>query len=377
MSRKQVARNLKTKYTEQEVKVLSKAEQRITLRSFQEVTDLFEKCRYCKHYSGGQNPGCTKGSKNVHPTDRILRLISVGFCPVWDDPAENSLALKFWTYADLAEQTLSLVPQIDPQTGLIVGSARSGLIPAAILAGHLHLPMYSIDKEGVWYSGKGYRLKRGVRLEKILLVEDTVYSGNTLSRVLKVLEKEYPTSEISVASVFVHPKSLDKVDFYSVALPGRHYLEWNFFNSIGITRAIFDFDGILCEDQRYFDEDSLEDIYIEQLEKAQPKYYVRKEAINVICTARLERFRKVTEAWLDKHGIKFKRLIMGPWNSNEERCKPGEIAKFKASIYSQFNYNLFIESEPNQAREIAIRTGKEVLCPKLGRVLNASIGEVK
>lgn len=79
-------------------------------------------------------------------------------------------------------------------------------------------------------------------------------------------------------------------------------------------------------------------------------------------TSRLEKYRKETEEWLSKHGVKYKKLYM--YNGTaEERKKLGLHADFKAGIYKQIkDSNVFIESNPGQAKRIAELTKKNVIC---------------
>lgn len=340
-------------------------EQKLNGRTLDEALSYLEICKGCPKYRQtycSRDRGCDKEKVFIA---RLAR----GYCKErWDNPSKNSVAHKFFQTGEMVQKAYELIKQIPHDIDLIAGAARSGLLPATVLSTALHLPLVSVGKNDVTYTGSGWRLKDEVNPKKILLVDDTVYSGRSLSIVKEVLQKRHPQAVVLTAVILIHPKSISKVDYYVEQLPGRHYLEWNFFNSIAISRCVFDFDGILCEDIASKDDDDGER-YEKALINAIPKYLVRREPIPIIVTARLEKYRDITLAWMEKYGISCKKLFMGPWPDNKARSVKGEIAKFKAGIYKSYSYTLFVESDPLQAAQIVELTGKEVLCPSLKRVL--------
>ena len=60
---------------------------------------------------------------------------------------------------------------------------------------------------------------------------------------------------------------------------------------------------------------------------------------------------------------------MRDWEIDPARDFNGKVAEWKAGRYAASPLQLFAESDPAQARIIAERTGKAVLCPAMGRVL--------
>ena len=349
-----------------EKQFVNKIEEKLNGRILDEALLYFEICKGCSKYRVthcARDRGCDKEQVFIA---RLAR----GYCKErWGESAKNSTAYKFILTSELVQKSYELIKAIPHDVDVIAGAARSGLLPATAISAHLHLPLLSVGKEKSVATGNGWRLHNAdPQPKKILLIDDTVYSGRSLSIVKDILQSEYPHIEILTAAIFVHPKSIQKVDYYVEQLPGRHYLEWNFFNSIAISRCVFDFDGILCEDIPGKDDDDGER-YFKALENAIPKYLVRREPIPIIVTARLEKYRAVTEAWLKRYGVSCKKLIMGPWENNKQRAEKGSISRFKAGIYKAYSFTLFVESDPLQAAEIVDITGKEVLCPRLRRVL--------
>ncbi len=61
-----------------------------------------------------------------------------------------------------------------------------------------------------------------------------------------------------------------------------------------------DFDGILCQDcQPWQDDDG--DNYVQWMKTATPLYVPRRTEVPLIVTARLNKYRAITQAWLDRH----------------------------------------------------------------------------
>ena len=125
-----------------------------------------------------------------------------------------------------------------------------------------------------------------------------------------------------------------------------------------------DFDGILCEDCSAEDDDD-GSRYVRFLETAKPKYLVRSCEIPLIVTARLEKYRALTEAWLRRWGVRCRELVMGPW---AERSRAYDIGQFKGQVYRDSAATIFVESCPAQARTIAEVSGKRVICPATGEI---------
>jgi uncharacterized HAD superfamily protein len=91
-------------------------------------------------------------------------------------------------------------------------------------------------------------------------------------------------------------------------------------------------------------------------------------------TSRLSAYRVETEAWLARHGVRYHQLFMLDGMTAEERRKKGAHASFKAEVYRNSPYWLFIESEPAQAEEIARLAARPVLCSSTGELVQP--GEV-
>ena len=168
------------------------------------------------------------------------------------------------------------------------------------------------------------------------------------------------------ATVYAHPDSLDKVDFFAKSLMPPHILEWNLFNCVYIESALLDFDGILCPNVPYNKCINEED-YIEYIKNVEPFYHrIPKTRCRGIVTARLEKYRDITEEWLERHGIRYGSLEMYPTEKEEIRDKNHiqEAANFKADHFKRSSAHFFVESELPEAVIIRRESGKFVICPE-------------
>jgi adenine/guanine phosphoribosyltransferase-like PRPP-binding protein len=268
---------------------------------------------------------------------------------------------------------LNLIAKIPPDITAIAGVARSGLSAATMLSMYLHLPMVTIRQTmgDVIQTGNGWRLGGtkhvNPRTEKILVVDDTVMTGNSLKAIKPLIDREFGNAVY--AAVYVNPKALIKPDIWSVDLPWPHLLEWNVFNSILSPSAAMDFDGILCHDcPPGSDDDGPK--YLDFIRNAKPLYMPRRCPIPLIVTARIEKYRADTEDWLRRHGIRWNRLVMHPAATLAERRRDN-IAAYKARHYAAWAAKhkatpgpiIFFESEDGQAREIAKLSKLLTICP--------------
>lgn len=281
--------------------------------------------------------------------------------------------VRFVKSSQFQQDILNLVAKIPPDVTAIAGVARSGLSAATMLSMYLHLPMLTIRQtmNDVVQTGNGWRLGGSKHVnpktEKVLVVDDTVMTGNSLKAIRPLIQREFGNAVY--AAVYVNPRATLKPDIWAVDLPWPHVLEWNVFNSVLSPASAMDFDGILCHDcPPGSDDDGPK--YLDFIRNAKPLYMPRKWSVPLIVTARIERYRAVTEDWLRRHGIRWNRLVMHPAGTLGERRRDN-IAAFKAHHYAAWaskhkatpGPHIFFESEDSQAREIARISKLLTICP--------------
>lgn len=279
---------------------------------------------------------------------------------------------RFITSAQLQEDIKVLIGKIPHDITAIAGVARSGVSVATMLSMYLHLPMITIRQtmNDIVAVGNGWRLGGTKHVEpkgKILVVDDTVMTGNSLKAIAPLVERELGNAVY--AAVYVNPLAHKKPDIWAVDLGWPHLLEWNIFNSILSPSMAVDFDGILCRDcHAGADDDGPR--YLDFIRNAQPLYVPRRVPIPLIVTARIEKYRADTEAWLRRQGINWHRLVMHPAATTRERMRD-DIPAYKARHYKAWAAKhraapgpiIFCESEDWQAVRIAQLSGRMTICP--------------
>ena len=280
----------------------------------------------------------------------------------------DNYSLEFRTFADMAQCIRTNLYKLPEDVDLVVGIPRSGMIPAYIIALFMNKKFCSLDEFlGGSTGSKGFRKINTEEVKNVLVIDDSVFNGREMGRTRQKLASFADKYSFIFATVYVKPDSEDKVDVWLERVATPRIWQWNYLNHGIAQKACFDMDGVLCVDPTPEENDDGEK-YLEFIAKTKPLYIPTYE-INAIVTSRLEKYREPTEKWLKDHGVKYKQLIMLDLPTAEERRKLGCHAKFKAEIYKNLTDTvLFVESEPNQAREIALLTGKTVICTSTDEV---------
>lgn len=260
----------------------------------------------------------------------------------------------------------------------IAGVARSGLSAATMVSMYLQLPLLAIrqTKGDVIAAGNGWRLGGqhhvNPRGNKIAIIDDTVMTGNSLRALEPIVAQQF--DNVVTAAVYVNPLAVKKPDIWASDLGWPHLLEWNMFNSVLSPSLALDFDGILCQNCRLEDDDDGAR-YLEFIRNAKPLYTPRKCAVPLVVTARIEKYREPTLQWLQRHRIAVNSLVMHPADTLAKRNQD-DICAYKAKHFKAWANNhrgspgpaAFVESEDWQAKQIAARSGRMVICPATAKV---------
>ena len=227
--------------------------------------------------------------------------------------------------------------------GIVVGVERSGMLPATMLAKQWNVPALT-----TWEAKQTPTPAGG-----FLIVDDSYNFGGTMAKAKHALkDQKYRT-----AAVYVADESAN-VDHYFRVLPQPRIFEWNVFHHDIMQESCIDMDGVICEDVPIGCNDD-GPRYADFLRSARP-WHIPSVKVGAIVTGRLEKYRPQTEEWLALHHVKYGRLVMMPFRKPEERRSYG-IERFKAEVYSDDKYKLFIENEDKQALMISVKTRKPVL----------------
>lgn len=250
---------------------------------------------------------------------------------------------------------------------LVVGVPRSGMLPATILSLHLDKALTDVDgllAGRIMRPGnserKPHHIKHVLEARKILVIDDSCSSGSQLRAVRSTIARSGIEAEMLYAAVYVAPRARKKVDLYFDICPTPRIFEWNWIHHPHLRKACIDFDGVLCCDPTDEENDD-GPRYLKFLDEAAP-LWIPTRRVGWLVTARLEKYRRRTEAWLARHGVRYGELVMLDIDSAAERRRMRCHARFKAEVYRSRRAGLFIESDPSEAAEIAELSRKTVWC---------------
>lgn len=272
--------------------------------------------------------------------------------------------MNYRSIADLNDDTFELAQSLPSEIDLVVGIPRSGLLAANLLCLYLHTPMTDVDgllERELLATGNRHAEDLAFEdVETVLVVDDSVYTGETMRETNSRIDDSELPFEVEYGAVYVTREGDQFVDYWSEFVPRPRAFEWNIMHRSALGQWCVDVDGVLCRDPTPEENDDGEQ-YREFLASVEPKI-VPKKRIGWLVTARLEQYRPETEAWLDRHGIEYDDLIMLDLPDKETRRKRGSHAEFKADVYRSSGATLFVESDPRQAEEIAVRSNRPVFC---------------
>ena len=274
--------------------------------------------------------------------------------------------MNFRSYSDLISLVRRSMWQLPHDIELIVHVPRSGIIPAAQIALQRNLPIISLD-EFIAGAGDAARFSARERQHantgkgRVLIVDDSVGDGGALARVRAALsERPDDGRSVSFLAVYWSGVEVEGLDYWFEKVPRPRLFEWNALHHEGLSNFCVDIDGVLCRDPTRAENDDGPS-YARFLHDADMLVNPTHE-IGWLISNRLERYRPQTEDWLARHGIRYRELILLDGVSAETRRKAGAHGWFKGRVYRELPAEIFIESEPFQARDIAQIAVKPVLC---------------
>jgi len=323
----------------------------------------------------GENPPHWKWCQNASESERIHYKTA---CDLkFKNQNFGNVECKFITNSNLVDSCIkNLIPKISKlNLSGIVGIPRSGFLPASICATALNLPLYTISNKKIAICNSisdfgGCRMGSYTNdSEKLLILDDTLFSGYTLDEIKNTLGGDH-----HYGVVYCKPNGLSHVDVYGEELNEPHLLEWHFFNSGHVEKTLFDLDGVFspnvpmscCVDN---------DKYEEYILNVEPFYHrlPKVHKLKAIVTGRLDKFRKITEEWLEKYNIEYEDLIMFPTEKEKQRDANHvqEVGQYKADVYKKSNAEFFMESEKSEGVVIRDVSKRVVILPNQGLVFGA------
>jgi len=262
----------------------------------------------------------------------------------------------FVTTRQLVDDAMALASGL-PSPARVIGIARSGMIPASVIATLLGAELWSIDQHSLQLEqlGTGTRMQGVVVAGETILIDDSVWSGNAMRRCLAAVRDRFGPDVLALA--VYGPRQVPDVGVRVHKRYANHWFEWNLANAPFVDRLAWDLDGVLCRDFTV-DEDDDGDRYLATMRSMSPTVHRPRKPITIV-TARLERYRQETLSWLERQGIPVARLIMGPWATKRER-EAADVWGWKAVQCRDLGVSMFIESSSVGASVIAARAN--VVC---------------
>ncbi|QSR22789.1 hypothetical protein [Hyphomonas sp. KY3] len=290
--------------------------------------------------------------------------------------------MNYRSLADMYDAITMGLGRLPDNIDLIVGVPRSGLIPANFLGLLLNLPITDVEGliEGrVMASG---RTRRGAAVNKtfaemknVLVIDDSVFHGNSIRAVKERLDVELEGYNLTYCAVFGPKMTHPDIDIVLDAVPQPRIFQWNLFHHGLLKECCIDIDGVLCLDptaQQNDDGNRYREFILNAIPLNRPT-----KPLGHLVTSRLEKYRPETEAWLEKWGIQYESLNMLDLPNKEARQKAKAHGSFKAEVYRNKNSIMFIESEHDQAVEIARLSGKPALCIETQQMHMPASGDLR
>lgn len=276
--------------------------------------------------------------------------------------------MNFRSYSDLVTTLAVWQEKLPRDFDLVCGVPRSGLMVASLMALQWNLPVTDVLNltEGRLLTGGRRLALRDEELTRffdqprnILVVEDSVAGGAGIRKAREQLAAMGRKHRIQYAAVYAAPEGRSSVDFAAETVMMPRVFEWNLFHHPMLNDTCVDIDGVLCRDPSDEENDD-GPRYREFLQTAAPRFLPTEE-VGWLVTSRLEKYRPETEAWLRNHGVRHRELLMLDLPDMWTRRRTGAGATFKIEQYRKTGACLFLESDKEQAAQIAEGAGNHVI----------------
>jgi len=290
--------------------------------------------------------------------------------------------MYYRSIADMNEVIIRNLARIPEEVDLVVGIPRSGLLAANMIALYLNRPM--TDLAGL---GEGRLLAKGKRhlpngvsesaelARRILVVDDCVSKGAEMQRARGIVQNAGFIEKTIFLSVFSFPEHPRVADIVMEIIPRPMLFQWSFMHTPELKTVCLDMDGLILRKGSNEDNDDGRDC-VRSLQEARPLFLPTHE-VGWLVTSRHEKYRSETMDWLARHGVTYRELIM--LNESPEPAKPDDDVnlQFKVDAYLQTNADVFVESSPILAKQIAKRAGRPTLCMATNRVIGSPAIEAR
>ena len=275
--------------------------------------------------------------------------------------------------SNLVRRNLSKIPH---DVDLVVGVPRSGMLPASMIALALNTRLADVDSfvDGrVFDAGCRGDVQKWGEIKKVLVVDDSVNLGVAMTKTKNKLAPVIQDYQITYLAIIASSTGIPYVDMYFELIDEARVFEWNLFHHYMMGNACLDIDGVLNEDPVVDDDGPA---YMDFLKNAKPLHLPTVE-VNTLISCRLEKYRAETEEWLREHNVRYKNLVMLNFPDKQTRVQWGRHGEYKAEYFIKSDCSLFIESSLHQARIIAKKTWKPVICLETNELVKSKPRVIK
>jgi uncharacterized HAD superfamily protein/adenine/guanine phosphoribosyltransferase-like PRPP-binding protein len=288
--------------------------------------------------------------------------------------------MKYRSVSDMNSDILKNIHRLPPDLDLIVGIPRSGLLAANLLAllGNVRLTDFDSYLERRVYSS-GITKADGMRTvrsgpQKVLVIDDSINTGQAMTDVRRRFAAAGLQDTVIFGAVYGTKPDHSEVDIVFEIVSQPRIFQWNFMHHTTLLQSCVEIDGVLCHHPSEEENDDGA-AYVTFLTEARPLYNMT-HPIGTLVTSRLEKYRPQTEAWLERIGVHYEKLVMLDLPSKAEKQRLSSQVSFKADYYRKSDAVLFIESENREAQTIARRSGKPVMCLESQTLIEPSMGAI-
>ncbi|UXZ55431.1 phosphoribosyltransferase [Halomonas sp. 7T] len=266
------------------------------------------------------------------------------------------MQIIFKSYGDLGRDINKNFEKFSGDWDLVVGIPRSGMVPAYMIALALNVNCTDISS---WVNN--YPLKKGMtrglkneltlpwEAKKVLIVDDSIMSGNSLKSEIEALPA-WLSSRASTLAVYSSKPFRKDVDIVLEFVPHPRAFEWNIFHHKVISRSCISLEGMIKKSE---EENNKNEINFR---------YIPSGLIDTIVSCQSKSKRQEVESLLAERGVSYRELVMSDSEDNVMTLE--NLINFKVGKFTDSSSDLFIEYDSYQARIICQEAKKPVFCIK-------------
>lgn len=264
----------------------------------------------------------------------------------------------FVTVDELLRWTTAWIKSFSTSYDVIVGIPRSGLLVANLIALKLGKPLTTPELFRYSHYWKNDVVDKKRKHKNILLVDDSIASGNTMQQSEQLLHSYSRSLDVTRAALIASEDTKDMVDLYHKIIPPPRIFEWNLLNSRKGKLAT-NLEGVICENcPPGVDLD--EKAYTGWIRNAKP-YLIPPFYIDTIMSKRLYKYRSDTEEWLARHDVRYGKLMLCDFQFEEQRERK-RVVQRKIEFLLKIKPLWFWGSSFSEAKQIWEATKIPTLC---------------